>query len=155
MSAKAARAEKVAWLETVAASVGEGCRDWPWGLNSKGYGAVRWEGKAARVSHVVLALSGRPRPFPRAFALHSCDRPACAAPWHLRWGTLQENTEDRVARQRGARGARMGAAKLTDDQVRAIRAAGDRTLRSLAEEYGVVYSTIWQIRKGDRWKHVS
>jgi hypothetical protein len=43
--------------------------------------------------------------------------------------------------------------KLTDDQVRAIRAAHG-TLRSLGDEYGVHFTVIQKIRAGKTWRHL-
>lgn len=97
---KDSRQRKVEWLRALASEQGEGCRDWPWATTSKGYGVVRWDGRLRRVGHVALELSGRPRP-EGAHQLHSCDRPTCVAPWHLRWGTHLENIADKVERGRG------------------------------------------------------
>jgi hypothetical protein len=95
------RQEKLAWLEAVAAEEdGAGCRDWPWALNNKGYAQIRWDGKQQKAGHVILEMTGRKRPAPTMMQLHSCDRPICVAPWHLRWGTAKENVADSLARDR-------------------------------------------------------
>lgn len=155
-SAKAkARADKVRWLRRVADEVSDGaCRDWPWALNNKGYGMVRWEGENARAGHIVLQFAGHPRP-DGAIMLHSCDRPACAAPWHLRWGTYAENAADRVERDRGRSpiGTTNGLSKLTDADVLAIR-AGSGTLRATAKQYGVHFTVVQKIRAGKIWRHL-
>lgn len=73
------------------------CVDWRWATTA-GYGVLGWERRLRRVSHIALEGSGRPRPeAPSNQALHSCHRPICCAPWHLRWGTHQENMADRLA----------------------------------------------------------
>jgi hypothetical protein len=151
-----ARGQKVRWMQSlVRGDAREGCRDWPWGLNNKGYGAIRWEGATQKATHVILDLDGRPRPHPRAFALHSCDRPICVAPWHLRWGTPADNAVDREARGRArpAQGMASGLARLTDDDVRAIRASGE-TLRALGTRYGVHFTVIQKVRAGKTWRHL-
>ena len=153
-----ARGEKVRWVTRIAAEREDGaCRDWPCALNNRGYGTVRWNGKQVKATHVILELTGRPRPHPKAFALHSCDRPACVAPWHLRWGTPADNSADAVARGRVAHndGPANGLAKLTDADVLAIRAAkGKRTQRALAEDYGVHFTVINKILLGKTWRHL-
>lgn len=53
-----------------------------------------------------------------------------------------------------ARGDQNGAAKLTADQVRQIRAA-DATLQALSAEFGVAPSTISLIRNRKRWSHLA
>lgn len=92
-----ARRQKVRWIHRTAQEDGEGCRDWPWGATSHGYGVVRWEGRLVKVGHLTLELSGQSRPTGQIM-LHSCDRPVCAAPWHLRWGTYKDNADDRFRR---------------------------------------------------------
>lgn len=145
-----ARARREKWIATtLAATKREGCRDWPYETSSNGYGA-----HGGRVlGHIILERSGRPRPV-GMIQLHSCDRPICAAPWHLRWGTYAENAADAIARDRNARGMRNGLAKLTDADVLEIRALDNWTHRDLAQRYGVHLTTIQRIRAGAIWKHL-
>lgn len=112
-----ARQEKVAWIENVAAENGTGCRDWPWALNSKGYAIVTWDRRQQRAGHVVLELTGQPRPSAKSMQLHSCDRPSCVAPWHLRWGTAAENVADCIARDRWHGETRRRARILDEGEV--------------------------------------
>jgi hypothetical protein len=145
--------EALAWVLAVVAEVdGSGCRDWPGSRNPKGYGQMGYEGRTQQVGHVVLRLSGRPRP-PAAHQLHACDRPVCAAPWHLRWGTNLENRLESATKGRTSRGEHRPTAKLTEAAVREIRMSG-ATLAELAIRFGVGITTIQKARVGDTWKHV-
>lgn len=45
--------------------------------------------------------------------------------------------------------------KLTEDQVREIRRAKDKTARQLAKQYGVHINTIQNIRDGRTWRDVT
>lgn len=100
-------ARKREWIERTAATSSTECVDWPWssGGTRGGYpqiGARLDDGRRtmAKVGHLVLIASGRPRPpAPANHMLHSCDRKTCCNPQHLRWGTPAEN-----AREAGARG---------------------------------------------------
>lgn len=85
--------------------------------------------------------------------LHKCDTPKCVNPEHLFLGTRTENAADRDAKQRQARGTRNHSAKLTDDDVRAIR-ADPRGVRRLSKAYGVAQTTIGNIKRGTAWKHI-
>lgn len=91
---------------------------------------------------------------------HSCDWPPCCNPLHLLAGTVADNNADmhRRGRARFADGEAAAAAKLTSEQVAAIRALyapGVVTLQVLADEYGVSKPTISRIINGKRWKHLS
>ena len=149
------RSDKVQWIETLLAEAGAGCRDWPWARDSSGYGQVWWEGRVQRLTHVVLTGSGLPRR-ESAEACHSCDRPPCCAPWHLRWGTPLDNAADRLARGQQVRGERTGNAVLTEADVRRMRAlrAEGYLVREVAVAVGTSLSQASRILRGETWAHV-
>jgi len=145
--------EALDWvLAVIAEGDGDGCRDWPGYCGPKGYGEMGYEGRTQHVGHVVLELSGRPRP-EGAHQLHSCDRPTCAAPWHLRWGTNLENRAESVQKGRTSKGEHRPLAKLTEAAVREIRTSS-ATLAELAEKFDVGLPTVQKARVGDTWRHV-
>jgi hypothetical protein len=77
-------------------------------------------------------------------------------PENLAWGTTPENTADRWQNGGIAYGERNSHSKLTSQQVLEIRkrrAAGERPYY-LAREFGVGYSTIWNITAGRSWAHL-
>lgn len=110
--------------------------------------------KSVRVTRLVCEkVHGLPE---GAHALHRCDNPICVNPDHLYPGTPKQNTKDCMLRGRRTQvkfGSANPGAKLTEDEVRAIRAS---TLKGkdLAETYGVSLAAIALIRSGKRWKHV-
>lgn len=91
--------------------------------------------------------------------LHHCDIPACVNPTHLFLGTILDNSEDKVAKGRQARGETQGSAKLTEEIVREIRALyrwhhpiyGTTGLSRLL---GIPQPTIAKIISRKSWKHV-
>ena len=84
---------------------------------------------------------------------HTCHRKLCINEDHLREGTHESNIDDRQKAKRHAHGERVGGAKLTADQIPAIR-KDPRSERALAEIYGVSSNVIGEIKRGNIWKHV-
>jgi HNH endonuclease len=72
---------------------------------------------------------------------------------NLAWGTPKENAQDRLRHGATPIGERSHNAKLTVDEVRAIRTA-EGPHRDLAGRYGVSKRTIWNIKRGRTWRHV-
>ena len=102
------------------------------------------------------------------WVLHDCDNPPCCNPTHLFLGTQFDNMADCTAKgrhglqshpERAARGEENAAAKLTEEQVRQIRAryvkgkigCGSTTL---AKEFGVSKSAVKRILNRKQWAHV-
>ena len=71
---------------------------------------------------------------------------------NLRWDTPKANHADKLKHGTSNTGERCNWAKLTKEQVIAIR-NDDRLQRVIAEEYGVRQNTISRIKNGTRWTH--
>ena len=71
---------------------------------------------------------------------------------NLRWDTPKNNHADKIKHGTTNRGEQCGTAKLTLEQVRAIR-QDNRLQRIIAAEYGVRDNTISRIKSGKRWAH--
>lgn len=116
------------------------CLIWQGALTDDGYGRARIGGRKKRLTHVLMweYVNG---PVPAGLELdHLCRVRACGEPAHLEPVTTAVN-------------ARRGAnAKLTEDQVLAIRATPNMTNLALAQRYGVSKSLISHIRTGRNWK---
>jgi hypothetical protein len=151
---------------------------WPWikGRDKDGYGIITTtnafkEHIGLRVSRVVWEI-WHALPFPPdKEACHYCDWPPCANPSHLWPGTLAENRQDCVAKQRHSRGLNTGVhlhpeafprgvahyrAKLTEQQISDIRmrhAAGEPS-RKLGAAYDVSHFAILCIVRRRTWKHI-
>lgn len=139
------------------------CTEWQGGHMSSGYGYLRVEGKlryAHRVAyceHHGLSLSDIAGQVVR----HRCDNPPCVNPEHLELGSQADNVQDAVDRGRaaGAMGEDHGHAKLTVEEVLAIRAEHTPHCRetggaALARKYGVSQAQISGIVNRRYWSHV-
>ena len=71
---------------------------------------------------------------------------------NLRWDTHTSNIHDRIKHGTSNRGERCGTAKLTLEQVNAIR-QDTRLQRLIAADYGIAESMISRIKNGKRWQH--
>lgn len=72
---------------------------------------------------------------------------------NLRWSSRTENEADKRLHGTLRVGEQREDARLTDDDVRAIRKSGETNV-ALAKKHGVSDSLISQIRKRKKWKHV-
>lgn len=129
-------------------------------------GCWLWSGAGDRYGQFLI--NGKPRPahrvswqiyrgvIPKAkMVLHRCDVGFCVNPEHLFLGDQSDNMRDRSAKGRhnARRGAGVNTAKLTLENVLAIRGSGE-SRAVLAQTYGVTKDTIWEIQTRKTWRHV-
>jgi len=134
------------------------CWNWTDCLDTGGYGLFKLNGKNEKANRCSLFLEKGEGPLDKPFALHLCKKNRkCCNPNHLYYGTSAQNKADQVKDGTIPRGETNGKSKLTEQQVREIREKyipREYTYKKLAEEYGVVYSTIgYIINKG--WNHLN
>lgn len=107
-------------------------------------------------AHVAawIAANG---PIPEGMLVcHTCDTGLCIEPNHLFLGTAQDNSSDMVKKRRSCIGERHGQAKLSTDDILAIRGAPKAfgSGVALADQYGVSPATICNIRSRKNWRHM-
>lgn len=148
------------WLLAHVAVDEHGCWIWRGWKDADGYGKnARSKWCPERLAHrIAYWIHNGPIPDGQS-VLHTCDAPACCNPAHIFLGTQDANMKDMIAKGRRAsfQGSLHGASKLTEDAVRAIRAAraaGEAT-RALAEQYGVSRRTVRDAASGRLWAHVA
>jgi hypothetical protein len=145
----------------------DGCWEWTGAQTPNGHGQLRLSRNRNSLAH-RFSWELHHGPIPEGLNVcHHCDNPKCVRPDHLFLGDQRANMQDAKAKGRTRTGAsiyperlphgeRHHASKLTEEQVRAIRArhALGVTRAVLAIEYGVSNWTIGEILKGRAWKHV-
>lgn len=145
-----ARIGATADFVTMAATYeGNDCLLWPYG-QSHGYGQVS-NPKKALAHTLVCELAHGARPPDKTDAAHSCGVPLCCNPRHLRWATRKENHADMIRHDTRRRGVNHGGAKLSPEQVQAIRSAVGRTQKAIAAEHGISQQTVSNIKTGKIW----
>ena len=141
------------------------CWQWTGGRTASapfGYGITEINGRRTKTHRVSWELTHGALP-PRdghhgTCVLHRCDNRLCVNPDHLFLGTNLDNIRDRDAKGRHAdfRGEKHPIARLTEDDVRAIRVTGNlQTRASLARQYGVTQTHIRHILLRKTWRHVA
>jgi len=173
------------WSKVDCSNNADAC--WPWKCSTfhNGYGQFKVQQRNLRAHRVAWEITRGGIP-DGLFVLHYCDNPRCCNPNHLRLGTHRENMADMQRKGRAAsgdqngsrlypdrlvrgdahaarntagwsQGERNGEARLTESQVRDIRARyamGGITLQELGNEMGVSKNAIHRAVHRKSWKHV-
>ncbi len=139
---------------------------WLWTAKSRvrGYGVISLggaRGKKMLAHRVAWTLANGPLPeidgHHGAVVMHTCDNRLCCNPAHLLVGTQGDNVVDmdRKGRRINAQlnGERHHNAKITEDDVRSIR-ADTRGNVEVAAQYGLSRQNVRYIRNRTAWKHV-
>lgn len=138
------------------------CWEWQRTVNKHGYGVLKVRmhddvpgdgGRKLRTAHRTSFECFVGPITDELFVCHTCDNRRCIRPSHLFAGTCQDNKLDSVRKRRHVYGARHHKTKLTEAQVREIRASSD-TQACIAKKFGIRQSTVSSIRRNEIWKHV-
>ncbi len=132
-----------------------GC--WLWtGCLTSGYGQLRVDGK--KTGAHVYAYEHYIGPVPVGqYVWHRCHVSWCVNPDHLALGSSVESREFHGTAPCGDVAARKGEAngraKLTDEDIYAIRDSSDSTVAT-GKLFGVHHTHVGAIRRYLRWKHI-
>lgn len=131
-----------------------GCFEWL-RARSRGYGKVTIGRKQLGAHRVAYERAFGPIPKDLQVC-HRCDNPGCVNPDHLFLGTGLDNHRDKAMKRRSPLGERNGRAIIGADQVRQIRAmAGELPKTQIAARFGIGWSQVARIIRGDQWKHLA
>lgn len=135
----------------VEAPDGDMCWPWQGDTDRAGYGVFFFQGKKYGAHELALSFATGEARLPNLETCHSCDRPECVNPAHLRFDTRRANVADMITRGRAARPGRLTDADIIT--IRERRAAGARQT-DLARDFGVTDGQISMIVRGKRWPNV-
>lgn len=88
------------------------------------------------------------------FICHHCDNPLCVNPDHLFAGTHYDNMRDLYDKKLHKHGETHGMAKLNNKKVLAIYKS-DLSNKEISLTMKVPCSTVWNIKNGKTWSHVT
>ena len=150
---------EVPWHENYIPEPNSGCFIWLGALNKEGgYGrtsqGARSDGRPRNRRVHRLMYEKEIGPIPDGLdVLHRCDNPVCVNPEHLFLGTHADNMKDCADKGRlpDRRGQKAPNAKLTADQVTAIRAS-TRSQRAIAKDFGITQAAVSLIKTGRTWR---
>lgn len=156
------RGDRKASFEKFIKPDASGC--WIWTGSGSGkaagnHGNFWYEGRMQRAHRVAWRLFRGEIP-EGLNVCHRCDVPRCVNPEHLFLGTQQDNIADMVVKGRQQRVPRPGEsntqAKITEDDVRAIRAKAEagETHTNIGREFGLSFAQIRRIVRRERWANV-
>lgn len=133
------------------------CLLWTGAMTGRGYGSFRVNGRDVPAHRVAYELTKGAIP-DGLVVRHTCDTPPCVEPTHLLIGTHQDNARDKMerGRHRSVVGEDHFKAKITNETVLAIRSMRKNGLstRSIARKIGSTLTTVAEVAKGQRWKHI-
>lgn len=140
----------------------DSCWLWQGALNKHGYGIIGGVVNGKRTSilvHRLILEEKIKRAIKEGYgSLHTCNNPPCCNPRHLYEGTSLDNAKDMVDAGHSFKGEKHRSAKLTDNDVRQIRALLAQgkygIIKQLANQFGIGTTAILSIKQNKTWRHV-
>lgn len=136
---------------------------WLWtGAKGGEYGQLTLKGHRLLAHRVSWVIANRKTPPQVTVIRHRCDTPLCVRPDHLEAGSVAQNVRDIYERRRRTpktwpQGTGRPNAVLDDETVAQMRRAvrRGRSIRSLALEIGLDYTSAHRAVRGIGWAHVT
>jgi len=135
------------------------CWDWQASRNRLGYGRFKYASYRGVSAHRAALIIHTGQDHADLCVLHSCDRPQCVNPAHLRWGTQLDNTRDKIERGRQRFGDHAGfknpRCTLTPDELAEIVRLIDAhrlNNKQIAARFSITHAMVSKIRTGNAWQ---
>lgn len=120
-----------------------------------GYPKKKWDGTSKSLCrYIYIQMFGE---IPEGLVVrHKCDVRACINPEHLELGTVQDNNNDRIKRDRTPRGEDIYCSKLNVNQVKAIKFLLKEGVSpsQISLDLNIKRKLIYDIKYNTTWKHV-
>jgi hypothetical protein len=124
-----------------------GCHLWIKSKDRYGYGKLSTMRKSVQAHRFAWEFYNQQKIPEKMVVMHMCNNKSCVNPEHLKLGTQKENSFHAVLT------GQSNVARLNADQVRVIKSS-PLSSKELALAFGVTFSCIDDIRKGNTWKHI-
>lgn len=155
---RTARGEPMEWINSHLSHDGDECLIWPYAL-ARGYGVLVVDGRMRVASNYMCELLHGPAPEGQEDAAHSCGKgnKGCVNPRHLRWASRSDNCNEKLAHGTMTIGEQSHMAKMTEKQVRDIRAlrAKGVPVGELAAKFSMSRAGIYLILNKTNWRWVA
>lgn len=132
------------------------CWLWIAGTDKDGYGLFKISNKMFKAHRLSWEIKfGAIKD--NLWVLHKCDNPPCVNPKHLFLGTHQDNTDDKLLKNRQPRGENMPWSKLKEQDVLNIKDLLITGIHKniLAKQFNVSVCTINDIIAHRSWKYLN
>lgn len=130
------------------------CWVWTAYTSRLGYGRIRFQKTIITAHRISYWIQNPTWKLSSSLSVcHACDTPACVNPKHLWLGTQADNMKDCKGKGRKERGERHASARLTENQIIAIR-QDSRIQKQIASDYGMGRTIISNIKSKNKWAHV-
>lgn len=142
-------------LQIMALPPHDDCIEWPFAISTSGYGNIYFRGRHVNAHRAVCKATHGDPPESKMQAAHRCGNKSCVNPAHIRWATPVANNKDKIGHGTHRRGERNNLAKLTLEEVLAIRRFKaenpELSLDKIAFALGYKRNTIWKIITNRTW----
>lgn len=131
------------------------CKEWTGTMGADGYGR-KWNASRNNWDQAHRWIWEQSNgPIPKGMLVrHLCHNRKCVNLEHLAIGDMKDNRQDDInAGKDWFIGENNNKAKLTEQQVLDIR-NDTRSLRKIAADYDMNFTTISDIKKRKTWKHI-